>query len=97
MCLVYQTSLCTLFIFLSSTLIVIAFLVIHSFTHSLTHLFIHFSFVHSFIRSFIHSFILYFCRRDRLWIAMEFCGGGSLQDIYHGVCVCVCVCDILVN
>jgi serine/threonine protein kinase len=23
-------------------------------------------------------------RRDKLWIAMEFCGGGSLQDIYHG-------------
>ena len=23
-------------------------------------------------------------RRDRLWIAMEYCGGGSLQDIYHG-------------
>uniref|UniRef100_A0A8B9VYT5 Mitogen-activated protein kinase kinase kinase kinase n=1 Tax=Anas zonorhyncha TaxID=75864 RepID=A0A8B9VYT5_9AVES len=28
----------------------------------------------------------YFCslfRRDKLWICMEFCGGGSLQDIYH--------------
>ena len=24
-------------------------------------------------------------RKDRLWIAMEFCGGGSLQDIYHGI------------
>ena len=24
-------------------------------------------------------------RRDKLWIAMEFCGGGSLQDIYHGM------------
>jgi serine/threonine protein kinase len=23
------------------------------------------------------------CRRDRLWIVMEYCGGGSLQDIYH--------------
>ena len=23
-------------------------------------------------------------RGDKLWIAMEFCGGGSLQDIYHG-------------
>ncbi len=23
-------------------------------------------------------------RRDKLWIAMEFCGGGSLQDIYNG-------------
>uniref|UniRef100_A0A8C5TDB8 Mitogen-activated protein kinase kinase kinase kinase n=1 Tax=Malurus cyaneus samueli TaxID=2593467 RepID=A0A8C5TDB8_9PASS len=29
----------------------------------------------------------WFCslfRRDKLWICMEFCGGGSLQDIYHG-------------
>lgn len=24
-----------------------------------------------------------YLRRDRLWIAMEYCGGGSLQDIYH--------------
>lgn len=23
-------------------------------------------------------------RNDRLWICMEFCGGGSLQEIYHG-------------
>ena len=23
------------------------------------------------------------CRRDKLWIAMEYCGGGSMQDIYH--------------
>ncbi|XP_064411900.1 mitogen-activated protein kinase kinase kinase kinase 3 isoform X3 [Latimeria chalumnae] len=23
------------------------------------------------------------CLRDKLWICMEFCGGGSLQDIYH--------------
>ena len=22
-------------------------------------------------------------RRDKLWICMEYCGGGSLQDIYH--------------
>uniref|UniRef100_A0A8C3GNS9 Mitogen-activated protein kinase kinase kinase kinase 3 n=1 Tax=Cairina moschata TaxID=8855 RepID=A0A8C3GNS9_CAIMO len=22
-------------------------------------------------------------KRDKLWICMEFCGGGSLQDIYH--------------
>ncbi|KAG9510869.1 Mitogen-activated protein kinase kinase kinase kinase 2 [Fragariocoptes setiger] len=22
-------------------------------------------------------------RKDRLWICMEYCGGGSLQDIYH--------------
>ena len=25
-----------------------------------------------------------YLRKDRLWICMEFCGGGSLQDIYHG-------------
>ncbi|CAH1790870.1 unnamed protein product [Owenia fusiformis] len=24
-----------------------------------------------------------YLRRDKLWIAMEYCGGGSLQDIYH--------------
>ncbi|PIC27770.1 hypothetical protein B9Z55_019925 [Caenorhabditis nigoni] len=24
-----------------------------------------------------------YIRRDRLWIVMEYCGGGSLQDIYH--------------
>ncbi|NWY39400.1 M4K3 kinase, partial [Sylvia atricapilla] len=24
-----------------------------------------------------------YLRRDKLWICMEFCGGGSLQDIYH--------------
>ena len=29
-------------------------------------------------------FLLSLYRRDRLWIAMEYCGGGSLQDIYHG-------------
>lgn len=22
-------------------------------------------------------------RRDKLWICMEYCGGGSMQDIYH--------------
>lgn len=27
------------------------------------------------------------CRANKLWICMEFCGGGSLQDIYHGKCV----------
>lgn len=26
---------------------------------------------------------LLFVRRDKLWISMEYCGGGSLQDIYH--------------
>ena len=24
-----------------------------------------------------------YLRKDKLWIAMEYCGGGSLQDIYH--------------
>ncbi|BFZ12358.1 hypothetical protein BsWGS_15397 [Bradybaena similaris] len=24
-----------------------------------------------------------YLRRDKLWIAMEYCGGGSVQDIYH--------------
>lgn len=24
-----------------------------------------------------------YLRRDKLWICMEYCGGGSLQDIYH--------------
>ena len=24
-----------------------------------------------------------FFRRDKLWICMEYCGGGSMQDIYH--------------
>ncbi|VDO82898.1 unnamed protein product [Soboliphyme baturini] len=27
-------------------------------------------------------YFLYF-RRDKLWIVMEYCGGGSLQDMYH--------------
>lgn len=32
-------------------------------------------------------FVLFtFFRRDKLWIAMEFCGGGSVQDIYCGQC-----------
>lgn len=25
-----------------------------------------------------------FPRNTKLWICMEYCGGGSLQDIYHG-------------
>jgi mitogen-activated protein kinase kinase kinase kinase 5 len=24
-----------------------------------------------------------YLRKDKLWICMEYCGGGSLQDIYH--------------
>uniref|UniRef100_A0A672K6W6 Mitogen-activated protein kinase kinase kinase kinase n=1 Tax=Sinocyclocheilus grahami TaxID=75366 RepID=A0A672K6W6_SINGR len=31
--------------------------------------------------------------REKLWICMEYCGGGSLQDIYHGKLV-VCVENI---
>ncbi|XP_065845182.1 mitogen-activated protein kinase kinase kinase kinase 5-like [Oscarella lobularis] len=34
---------------------------------------------HSNIVAYFGSYL----RNDRLWIAMEFCGGGSLQDIYH--------------
>lgn len=25
-----------------------------------------------------------YLRKDKLWICMEYCSGGSLQDIYHG-------------
>lgn len=25
-----------------------------------------------------------YLRKDKLWICMEYCGGGSLQDIYQG-------------
>ncbi|KAK4336926.1 hypothetical protein RND71_043532 [Anisodus tanguticus] len=35
--------------------------------------------VHPNIVEFYGSYI----RRDKLWICMEYCGGGSLQDIYH--------------
>ncbi|KAK2817660.1 hypothetical protein Q5P01_025851 [Channa striata] len=34
---------------------------------------------HSNIVAFYGSYL----RRETLWICMEFCGGGSLQDIYH--------------
>lgn len=34
---------------------------------------------HSNIIAYFGSYL----RRDKLWIAMEFCGGGSLQDIYN--------------
>ena len=27
-----------------------------------------------------------YLRRDKLWICMEYCGGSSLQDIYHSEC-----------
>uniref|UniRef100_A0A8C0J4N9 non-specific serine/threonine protein kinase n=1 Tax=Chelonoidis abingdonii TaxID=106734 RepID=A0A8C0J4N9_CHEAB len=26
-----------------------------------------------------------YLNREKLWICMEYCGGGSLQDIYHGI------------
>uniref|UniRef100_A0A3B4ZLW1 Protein kinase domain-containing protein n=1 Tax=Stegastes partitus TaxID=144197 RepID=A0A3B4ZLW1_9TELE len=35
-----------------------------------------------------------YIRANKLWICMEFCGGGSLQDVYHGekyTCLCKCV------
>ncbi|CAK9301364.1 unnamed protein product [Gordionus sp. m RMFG-2023] len=34
---------------------------------------------HPNIVAYLESYI----RRDKLWICMEYCGGGSLQDIYH--------------
>ncbi|XP_030273576.1 mitogen-activated protein kinase kinase kinase kinase 3-like isoform X5 [Sparus aurata] len=34
---------------------------------------------HSNIVAYYGSYL----RREKLWICMEFCGGGSLQDIYH--------------
>lgn len=37
---------------------------------------------HSNIIAYYGSYL----RRDKLWICMEFCGGGSLQDIYHSTC-----------
>uniref|UniRef100_A0A8B9KIH6 non-specific serine/threonine protein kinase n=1 Tax=Astyanax mexicanus TaxID=7994 RepID=A0A8B9KIH6_ASTMX len=43
-----------------------------------------------------HNIVAYFgsylCR-EKLWICMEYCGGGSLQDIYHGMSF---VCLILI-
>uniref|UniRef100_A0A7N8YPA2 Mitogen-activated protein kinase kinase kinase kinase n=1 Tax=Mastacembelus armatus TaxID=205130 RepID=A0A7N8YPA2_9TELE len=38
---------------------------------------------HSNIVAYYGSYL----RREKLWICMEFCGGGSLQDIYHNVAV----------
>ncbi len=34
---------------------------------------------HANVVAFFGSYL----RRDKLWICMEYCGGGSLQDIYH--------------
>lgn len=36
---------------------------------------------HSNIIAYYGSYL----RRDKLWICMEYCGGGSLQDIYHSM------------
>uniref|UniRef100_A0AAY4DQL4 non-specific serine/threonine protein kinase n=1 Tax=Denticeps clupeoides TaxID=299321 RepID=A0AAY4DQL4_9TELE len=30
-----------------------------------------------------------YMRANKLWICMEYCGGGSLQDIYHGECTMI--------
>ncbi|KAF8386552.1 gck-2 [Pristionchus pacificus] len=39
------------------------------------------------LRDCVHANIIAYngsyLQRDRLWIVMEYCGGGSLQDIYH--------------
>lgn len=41
------------------------------------------------IRGCVHPNIIAYhgsyLRRDRLWIVMEYCSGGSLQDIYHSM------------
>ena len=37
-----------------------------------------------FVREEIICLIFAFNRRDKLWIAMELCSGGSMQDIYQG-------------
>ena len=38
-----------------------------------------------------------YLRKDRLWICMEFCGGGSLQDIYHGELISSLVGTLIVG
>lgn len=35
-----------------------------------------------------------YLRRDKLWICMEYCGGGSLQDIYQGKFIWVKVAQL---
>lgn len=32
-----------------------------------------------------------YLRRDKLWICMEYCFGGSLQDIYHSMYLQKCI------
>lgn len=62
------------------------------------------------IRGCVHPNIIAYhgsyLRRDRLWIVMEYCSGGSLQDIYHSMfpfCVvleflkCRCLCSVVDN
>ena len=39
--------------------------------------------------TFHGEYSIFHSRRDKLWIAMEFCGGGSLKDIYQSGCGCV--------
>uniref|UniRef100_A0A3Q2EEF8 non-specific serine/threonine protein kinase n=1 Tax=Cyprinodon variegatus TaxID=28743 RepID=A0A3Q2EEF8_CYPVA len=34
-----------------------------------------------------------YIRANKLWICMEFCGGGSLQDIYHGEANKILLCS----
>lgn len=36
-----------------------------------------------------------YLRRDKLWICMEYCGGGSLQDIYHSMYNIYCLIIII--
>ena len=41
---------------------------------------------------------LFVCfRRDKLWIAMEYCGGGSMQDIYHSEYYLVVTCHTYIT
>uniref|UniRef100_A0AAY4A9L1 Mitogen-activated protein kinase kinase kinase kinase n=1 Tax=Denticeps clupeoides TaxID=299321 RepID=A0AAY4A9L1_9TELE len=52
-----------------------------------------------------HNIVAYFgsyLSREKLWICMEYCGGGSLQDIYHGTVVTsqppLCIqCNVLLK
>lgn len=37
-----------------------------------------------------------YLRRDKLWICMEYCGGGSLQDIYHSRNISLCIIKLCI-
>lgn len=37
-----------------------------------------------------------YLRKEKLWIAMEYCGGGSLQDIYHSKYTCLLYSQLVV-